>query len=812
MNRFISILLAAMLLTANVTPAAMGITDSDGNTITAPNGANYLADAVATKDADGSLIRIEETSDAQDTGTGDIRLKNDYNDALIIGSTEQFDGLALDVYSGSVNGSFVIEYFDGSDWEALTDEISSDFVNDADGSMQIQWHRTEDWQTRQITYDLDESGVSSTSPDLYFVRLKVLDTYDDYSYFSQIGLINYNLHLTFEDELENSIDNALIYSANNSTGASATVHNYRKDGDDYFFALDAERSSLFYLDLQIEGYVGAERYPVTVSQSQLDESFTLAYAQRLVALDYFGETLEIAVAYAGENETECEIDNGSAYCAVPYDEDEDKGAVVNVVGYVTNDSEAIEDRATYSAPQGLTPVVMDYAYMAVVEDEDGNRVSGAAVTIAGDRSCTSLGNGEYGCVLPTAITDTSVTITASGYEDFSSSFSTTRTLNTDAQVEETFTLTSTETDDDDEITDTDGDGIADEDDNCPETYNSTQTDSDGDGIGNACDDTDDSDNDDDDDNDDDNNDDADLPDLEVDNIYTDDGDIMFKVSNDGDEDVDSNIEVVIELYVDGDLEWDTEAQRKSSSSWLNDGKSTTYNAGDLDLDRGTYDIEVCVDTEDDVVEEDEDNNCREEEIYVSGRMADDPDDDISCSDPFYDTNHHWAEKAICLLYRADVVDGRSHHYYEPYDEVTRAEFLKMVLLNADYNPYGIESGDIYSDVDTGDWFYEYVTYATRRGFVNGGYTGEFRPNDPINRAEALVMIMRIAGQEDWRYDNRDIPFWDVDEDDWYAYAVVIAHDDGIIEGYNGHTFGASRDLDRAEAAVIMRRVWYAYYN
>ena len=222
-----------------------------------------------------------------------------------------------------------------------------------------------------------------------------------------------------------------------------------------------------------------------------------------------------------------------------------------------------------------------------------------------------------------------------------------------------------------------------------------------------------------------------------------------------------------------------------------------------------YTIKVCVDYTDEIDEEEEDNNCRTEEIRVgyedNNRGNDDRRGGIDGC-PFQDLYRvSWAAEAICELFDEGIVNGRDRGSFEPQENVTRAEFLKMILLGGDYSVYSISGSDDYSDVDSGDWYYPYVTYATKRGFVSGYDDGTFRPNDPINRAEAVVILMRTAYETLWSFTQLDIPFWDVDREDWYAYAVVLAHEENIVEGYWDRSFRPEENLNRAEAAIMTLR-------
>lgn len=182
-----------------------------------------------------------------------------------------------------------------------------------------------------------------------------------------------------------------------------------------------------------------------------------------------------------------------------------------------------------------------------------------------------------------------------------------------------------------------------------------------------------------------------------------------------------------------------------------------------------------------------------------------------CSHPFIDMIDHWGEEYVCFLYGQDVVEGYSERNYFPNDYITRAEFLKISLLNLGYVVSSKQAYE-FSDISPGDWYYQYITYAHFQGFVEGYQDGTFRPNDKITRAEAVQMTMQIA--DIIAYDVSDIEsrFLDVNSDDWFANGVAVADDLGIIEGYNDFTFRPNNNITRAEAAAIASRTYNALYT
>jgi hypothetical protein len=277
----------------------------------------------------------------------------------------------------------------------------------------------------------------------------------------------------------------------------------------------------------------------------------------------------------------------------------------------------------------------------------------------------------------------------------------------------------------------------------------------------------------------------------------------------------SEVPYTLEVLVD-EVEGSEEEEEESEESEPEDNGDGGGGAGASVLSQNDDD------------DEDEDEDEDDEEVILSeeggNELADAADEDLECESPFEDTDGHWAEKTICLLYEAGVVSGRTTSTFVPNDSITRAELLKMILLNAGEEVEAVELTEPYTDVSEDDWYYEYVTYGTDLGVVEGYEDGSFQPNKEVNRAEAIVMLLRMAeiddpyvtcGDEDEDCSEPD-QFDDVEWGEWYAGEVARALEYGIVEGYEeedgSYTFGPDSEISRAEAAKIVRRAWYVWYQ
>lgn len=115
--------------------------------------------------------------------------------------------------------------------------------------------------------------------------------------------------------------------------------------------------------------------------------------------------------------------------------------------------------------------------------------------------------------------------------------------------------------------------------------------------------------------------------------------------------------------------------------------------------------------------------------------------DVKYSVEFSDISADMDADAINELSSRGIINGRGDGYFVPSGEMTRAEFSTVVV-----RALGLEAAgcDAFSDVNFGEWFYEFVGTAYSRGIVNGVGDGLFKPNNTLTREEAAVMVSRAA--------------------------------------------------------------------
>ncbi|MBT3704630.1 S-layer homology domain-containing protein [Candidatus Peregrinibacteria bacterium] len=118
----------------------------------------------------------------------------------------------------------------------------------------------------------------------------------------------------------------------------------------------------------------------------------------------------------------------------------------------------------------------------------------------------------------------------------------------------------------------------------------------------------------------------------------------------------------------------------------------------------------------------------------------------------------------------------------------------------------------FTDVSSGHDNYDAIMYVQENDIVGGYSDGTFRPDDPINRAELLkiLVIARNGGDISDSYASKC--FSDVLPTDWYSKYVCYGSGEGYVDGYPNGTFDPTGYVTFSEAAkMIVVTMGYLVY-
>ena len=177
---------------------------------------------------------------------------------------------------------------------------------------------------------------------------------------------------------------------------------------------------------------------------------------------------------------------------------------------------------------------------------------------------------------------------------------------------------------------------------------------------------------------------------------------------------------------------------------------------------------------------------------------------------FTDMPNDWSTSALEATVKNGLLTG-SYGRINPSHNLTRAEMAAIMVRATG----ATKSADIstFTDVKKDEWYYDYMSKAVAMGaFAGDG--GKLRPNSPITRQEAFLVLSRVFGlmaSLDAKPEVLD-QFKDRDKiADWAEKGILAMVARGYVAGDNGN-IKPLVSISRAEFAVVMDRLVKYYID
>ncbi len=163
---------------------------------------------------------------------------------------------------------------------------------------------------------------------------------------------------------------------------------------------------------------------------------------------------------------------------------------------------------------------------------------------------------------------------------------------------------------------------------------------------------------------------------------------------------------------------------------------------------------------------------------------------------------HWAKDAIATAMASGVVTGYPDGTFQPDSTISRVEFFQMTNKMFGFTK---ESKAVYSDVTPQSWYATVVEKANAAGYISGYVDGTIHPQDRVTRQEAAVIISRLkslptVSQAPIFTDALTIA-------DWSRPAIMGSLAAKVMVGYPDGTFKPQEPITRAEALVILNKAF-----
>ena len=172
----------------------------------------------------------------------------------------------------------------------------------------------------------------------------------------------------------------------------------------------------------------------------------------------------------------------------------------------------------------------------------------------------------------------------------------------------------------------------------------------------------------------------------------------------------------------------------------------------------------------------------------------------SAAGSFSDVTDKKTAQNVEILKLLGVIEGNGAGQFNPYAQLTRAEFSKMVvmLIGKGNEAMRYRTVTIFPDVRASHWAAGYINLAVRQTepkLLAGTPDGTFQPERAITYGEAVTILMRVLGYAD--KDTGGV---------WPDSYIDLAKSAGVS---NGVELAGNAAITRAQAAQLFVNVLYA---
>jgi hypothetical protein len=169
-------------------------------------------------------------------------------------------------------------------------------------------------------------------------------------------------------------------------------------------------------------------------------------------------------------------------------------------------------------------------------------------------------------------------------------------------------------------------------------------------------------------------------------------------------------------------------------------------------------------------------------------------------------DNFWAHVAIAALAKRNIVVGFPQGEFKPQRFATRGELAAM--LQQLFEPKPKQRAIAFKDLPPNYWGAEAIKAVAKAGIIIGYPDHKFRPNQPITRAEALVVLAKALNLKPPAEPSKTLkPYTDSNKIPDYAIAnVAAAVKAGLVTGYpQGNLLNPNKPATRAELAAMLHQ-------
>jgi len=164
--------------------------------------------------------------------------------------------------------------------------------------------------------------------------------------------------------------------------------------------------------------------------------------------------------------------------------------------------------------------------------------------------------------------------------------------------------------------------------------------------------------------------------------------------------------------------------------------------------------------------------------------------------------------AIQGLKDRGVISGYPDGSFKPDQAVNRVEALKMILLGAGITGTAEHTVAGFTDTSNSEWYAPYLNKAVEMAIVSGYPDNTFKPTQTVNLVENLKMLLLAQDVALSDVPPSVDPYVDTPKTEWYTKYVQYAKDKNLIEADSANRVYPSQAMTRGKLAETMFRVIY----
>lgn len=161
----------------------------------------------------------------------------------------------------------------------------------------------------------------------------------------------------------------------------------------------------------------------------------------------------------------------------------------------------------------------------------------------------------------------------------------------------------------------------------------------------------------------------------------------------------------------------------------------------------------------------------------------------------------WYFDAVQWAVKNNITEGSGKDTFSPDVICTRTQMVTFLWRVAGSPEPKITKCD-FRDVDNSSYYYKAVLWAVEKGVTVGTSDTTFSPNENVTRGQTVAFLYREAGSP---FETGEDVFNDVNSNDYYFKAVSWATKNGITVGTGNGKFEPDMDCNRAQIVAMLYR-------